>query len=763
MAERRKHDRAPIRSKARALIRAADGPHASGSGGGPGPDGPRGNPGRASRPGHTASRPGHTGSGRPTGRRALGAFLHGLARLVWLPVLSALLLTLAFPPAEVSWLAYVALVPMLIAAVRARSGRDAFFGALVGGIVFFAVNLYWVQPITTAGYLALLPYMALYWAVWAAVMRSAARLHVPLALAAPAVWVTLEWVRGWMISGLPWLFVGHTQYENLTLIQTADALGAYGVSALCLVTTGFLAAALVRPILVPQAADPSHDRASPSRDREGAAGEAAPSQPGPESAAGAETRRAGFPAGHAGRATQDSRSPRMGHAVLVNLVVLVVAWAGTVGYGVYRLGEDARTPGPVVASVQTCVPQEVKNLIKMQQVQTEEDYRRMLQEIADAEHEMLDTQVRLTGQALAEARARDLKPDLVVWPETMVPGIVNEAFLTYDPDVLAAYPSLARRQEESRTYWRRIQATAREAAAPILFGCHSNDLERDAAGRMRFVANRNAALMVGPDTPLYTSDGAYAKAHLVPFGEYVPFKQSWPWLYNLLRSFTPYEYDYSLTPGGHDQPPFVIGYDGHDARFQVAICYEDAMAYRIREMVEPVRNAECGMRNERRNGNGQPATGSTDGAAPFSRDAQRSAGSSAGADQPTRKAVDFLVNISNDGWFNGSWELDQHLNLCVFRAVENRVPIVRSVNTGISAIIQSTGHITQVVEKDGRRRSITGTIVGRVDLDRRLAPYTTVGDAFAYGCALATAVMLVAAVAGRVHRRNESSGKEPTP
>jgi len=684
MADRRKHTRAPMRSKAHVR-----GPSAEGQRGGSS-DPPRG-----------------SDAGRPPGWRAWGDLLHGLARLVWLPVLSAVLLTLAFPPAEISFLAYVALVPLLVAAVRARSSRDAFVGALAGGIVFFGINLSWVQPITTAGYVALLPYMAMYWSVWAVAMRSAGRLHVPLAVAAPAVWVTLEWVRGWMLSGLPWLFVGHTQYENLTLIQTSDALGAYGPSALCLVTTGFVAAVLVQPLLVPRHAPPS--------------GGDVPRGGSPEPS------RADLPAAQASRAARESSpSPRLGHAVLVNLVVLVVAWAGTVGYGVYRLGEDAQTPGPVVASVQTCVPQEVKNLIKMQQVQTEEAYRRMLQQIADAENEMLDAQVHLTEQALADARARGLKPDLVVWPETMVPGIVNESFLTYDADALAAYPSLARRQAQSRTYWRRIQAAAREAGAPILFGCHSNDLERDALGRMRFVANRNAALMVGPDTPRYTSDGAYAKAHLVPFGEYVPFKQSWPWLYRLLRSFTPYDYDYSLTPGDHHQPPFVIYYDGRQARFQVAICYEDAMAYRIREMVRAA-----------------------------SREPRP-------AESRRRKAVDFIVNISNDGWFNGSWELDQHLNLCVFRAVENRVAIVRSVNTGISAIIQPTGRITEVVEKNGRRRGITGHIVGQVDLDRRLAPYTTVGDAFAYACALATGAMVLAAVVSRGRCRHASSGKEPT-
>ena len=173
--------------------------------------------------------------GSPRAEKRIGegpperSLVRGLAMLFLPPVASALLLTLAFPPAEISWLAYAALAPLLVTAVRARSNRDAFWAAFAAGLVFFGINLYWVQPVTTAGYIALVPYMALYWAAAAwLVLRIGRATPVPIAVVAPAVWVALEFIRGWMLSGLPWLFVGHTQYENLTLIQTADALGAYG-------------------------------------------------------------------------------------------------------------------------------------------------------------------------------------------------------------------------------------------------------------------------------------------------------------------------------------------------------------------------------------------------------------------------------------------------------------------------------------------------------------------------------------------------------
>jgi apolipoprotein N-acyltransferase len=698
----------------------------------------------------------------PRTSRSWGSILRGLGWLFGPAVLSSLLLTLAFPPAEISWLAYVALVPLLVTAVRARTGKDAFFAAWVAGIGFFAINLYWIAPITTAGYLAVLPYLGLYWAVWAALMRwLSLRRAVPLAVAAPVVWVALEWIRGWALSGLPWLFVGHTQYENLALIQTADVVGAYGPSALCLATTGLLAAVLVQPLFVPHAGDGARPA---GRAEEGATG-------------GAES---------AGR-------PRVSGRLLGNLLVVGLAWIATVGYGWHRLVEAPEGGGPVVASVQTNVPQEIKLKARYEQKER-------------LEEQMLQAQLDLTDEVLARAAERGQEVDLVCWPETMVPGILNREFLEADLDRLIEDEGLQRvfryAQQRSRQYWLRIQEKALAAGAPILCGAHAVELEgayRLPGGALFTRGPRmNSAFLIAPDCPRYRATHRYAKAHLVPFGEYVPFKQSWPWLHEALQAFTPYEYDHSLTPGAHDQAPFVIrwgdegeggggeagqGDRGREARFQVAICYEDAMAYRIREMVEPTRKAERGRRNARRNGNGSRRGSSvaslpqndnegTVAAPSFSRDAKRSAESSPGdgeraagretrpAPTPPRKAVDFIVNISNDGWFAGTWELDQHLNLCVFRAVENRVPVVRSVNTGISAMIQSTGRITRVVEEDGVRRSVSGSIVGQVVLDDRLAPYTVYGDAFAYGCLLATAAVVAAVIVGRLHGRRTGTKSE---
>jgi apolipoprotein N-acyltransferase len=419
-----------------------------------------------------------------------------------------------------------------------------------------------------------------------------------------------------------------------------------------------------------------------------------------------------------------ARENRKFSRVLTCLIIATLAaWAATIGYGAYRLGQIARIPGPAVGAVQTSIPQLVK-----------QEARHGDKDMAE---EMMDDQVLRTRQVAGEAREAGLPLDLVVWPETMVPGILNQGFLEDDfarkidgEQTLAMCRFL---QERSRGYWRQIQGLSCEVGAPILYGANASDvegIERLPGGRPMLKGPRwNKAFLMTPGLPPYAAAHTYAKVHLVPFGEFVPFKESWPWLREQLMSLSPYDFDWTVEPGDAGQTPFTIDYrvpgtglgscwmtdrspggqgtylrrlgpGTATARFQVAICYEDSMAYRIRDMARP------------------PARG-----------------------QP--KAVDFLVNISNDGWFNGSVELDQHLDLCVFRAVENRLPIVRSVNTGVSALIQSDGRIERpVTDAEGHRLGVAGQTFGRLLLDGRVTAYTWIGDVFAKACVAAAALGL---------------------
>ena len=72
-----------------------------------------------------------------------------------------------------------------------------------------------------------------------------------------------------------------------------------------------------------------------------------------------------------------------------------------------------------------------------------------------------------------------------------------------------------------------------------------------------------------------------------------------------------------------------------------------------------------------------------------------------------RPPAGVLINLSNDGWFHGSAELDMHLAIGVFRAVEHRVPLARAVNTGLSALVDGNGEIRASLPKE-----IEGRVVG---------------------------------------------------
>lgn len=113
-----------------------------------------------------------------------------------------------------------------------------------------------------------------------------------------------------------------------------------------------------------------------------------------------------------------------------------------------------------------------------------------------------------------------------------------------------------------------------------------------------------------------------------------------------------------------------------------------------------------------------------------------------------------LVNVTNDAWYGRSSAPYQHLSMAVFRAVENRVPLVRAANTGITAIIDRNGvigHRTGLFEES--------FLNGEVRAGSNGTFYTRFGDLFALLCLAASAVFFIAgfrkpATAPNVKSRN---------
>ena len=175
-------------------------------------------------------------------------------RVTLASALSGLLLALSFPLPDLPLLAWFGLVPLVLV-MRARPFKSGF----VAGLVFFAVVLYWVNIVMTtyghlplaasvACYLMLCIFLALYWgcATWAA-SRLAEFRNYPLALTLPVFWVALEFLREFLLTGFPWATLGYSQQAWLTVIQSADLLGVYGVSyllVLCNTVLGELCLAL---------------------------------------------------------------------------------------------------------------------------------------------------------------------------------------------------------------------------------------------------------------------------------------------------------------------------------------------------------------------------------------------------------------------------------------------------------------------------------------------------------------------------------------
>jgi apolipoprotein N-acyltransferase len=152
-----------------------------------------------------------------------------------------------------------------------------------------------------------------------------------------------------------------------------------------------------------------------------------------------------------------------------------------------------------------------------------------------------------------------------------------------------------------------------------------------------------------------------------------------------MNTFAPYDFDYSIRAGERLTRFTLSRYS-----FGVVICFEDTDPYLARQYVR------------------------TDSAV-----------------QP----VDFLLNISNDGWFDGTSEHDQHLAICRFRAVECRRAIARAVNMGISAVIDGNGRVVALPGPTwARSKRIAAVLTATIPIDGRSSLYARWGDWFPGAC-----------------------------
>jgi apolipoprotein N-acyltransferase len=542
----------------------------------------------------------------------LGGFGNRLSRHPLVAgLMSGLILWTSFPPVEWRWLAWLALVPLFWLVVQPGPRIRIYLGAWLGGLAFWLLCVRWVRltdPTAWLAWLSMAVIFSFWWPGFLTLARFAVfRLKLPLMVAAPILWVGMEYIRAHLLTGFPWYYLGHSQFRFLTLIQIADTTSALGVSFLIALVNAWIVDLLSLPLLRPA--------------------------------------RGGS---------------RLTSRQTVRLWTVTLLLGGSLLYGAYRLSTAQFRAGPRLALLQTNFEQRYK---------TAGDPMVILEHIQNL---------------IRHAISAEPRPDLIVWPETAYPF----GFITVDPATgPAELGSQVRRvgdrivladwMDKKEKVDEHLHALTDSAGVPMLVGSLHYDHRPGGLGKY------NAAILFEPAVRTVHS---YNKIHLVPFGEYIPFVDALPWL----KIFTPYRDGYvpSLTFGSE---PLVLPLGPY--RMAVAICFEDTVPHVIRRFFHEIPD-------------GKP--------------------------QP-----DLLINLSNDGWFHGSEELDMHLAVSVFRTIEHRVPLARAVNTGISALIDGNGEI-----RDTLPRQTESVLNVSVPLDDRTSNYTALGDWLGLSC-LAITIGLV--------------------
>jgi len=288
-----------------------------------------------------------------------------------------------------------------------------------------------------------------------------------------------------------------------------------------------------------------------------------------------------------------------------------------------------------------------KNLLKISVVQG--NIPQDLKWDKQAADSILNNYIELTSAA-----AKD-EPSLIIWPEASVPALWGED---------SAYAQFAQ-----------VFSLARQLKANLLVGAVSRSGE----------AYFNSALFINN---LGQPERIYNKLHLVPFGEYVPFKNTFPFLQ-------------TIAPIGDIEPGREYTIFSQPVKFSVLICFEDLFPELSREFI--------------------------------------------------KKGARFLVNITNDAWYKQGSAPYQHFAASVFRAVENRVYLVRAANTGISGFIDPFGRLSSIVQDaEGKISFVKGYSSQNICLAPiRRTIYNRYGDMFVAFCLLFGTCVIIFALRRR--------------
>ncbi len=262
----------------------------------------------------------------------------------------------------------------------------------------------------------------------------------------------------------------------------------------------------------------------------------------------------------------------------------------------------------------------------------------------------------MEGYLRQSRMALESHPDLVIWPEAATPR-----------------PLLL----DEMVYSQVKELTAGTSADFLIGSVHYTQEPR---------ADYNSAILL---TGHAENAQIYNKVHLVPFGEYVPFRHSFPFFSWIVGDKVPYDFD----PG---KGPALLELAVKPIKLGPVVCFEDTLGDLTR------RSAKLGAQ--------------------------------------------LLVTLTNDGWFEHSVATLQHLANAQLRTVETGLPMVRVADTGVTCVIDHLGRIVQILHGERDNTFIEGVLQSeiRVPLHAETTFYTRHGDLFAHACLALTIVLSVA-------------------
>ncbi len=415
-------------------------------------------------------------------------------------LISAIILSLSFCSLQLSFLAWFGLIPLFFA-LENKSIKESFFLAYICGVLFFVFSMYWLINVTPAGWIILSLYQGIYFGAFgisygilsrqAMSIRKSVKFYYVFSSAKayiiiPSMWVVLEYLRSRIGGGIGWNLLAYSQYEYLPIIQIADITGAFGVSFL-IILVNFALFAGIRMSITCQKINKALFVKSKLTFK------------------------------------QEIKTHPLFQVSFVLIIILSVLIYGNSKISAFN--DYKEYAYDIKASV---VQGNIMQLYKWDLA-----YRNYI----------LSQYKQLT------LKAAEANPDIIIWPETSLPG----------------YPG------KEKPIMRYIQYLARDAKVPILIGAPVKALK----GR-REIADYNSALLLSKKGDIINQ---YNKLHLVIFGEFIPLSGYFPWLYKIFPitgNFIP----------GSEYTVFNLPISAKkEASFSALICFEDIFPGLVRRFV----------------------------------------------------------------------------------------------------------------------------------------------------------------------------------